>query len=397
MRLHLRGAAIAGALLLAIGGGFLALRPEPVPVETEQVMRGRFEVVVEEDGRTRVRDRYVISAPVAGRVLRAGLRAGDTVERGDLVALILAAPSALLSPRARREAEERVGVAEAMSQQADILVQRAAALLVQAAADAARLRELHARGAAPLQQLERAELAERTALDDLLAAERRRHAAQHELDEARAMLAGAEASDGGPERHEIRAPIVGRVLRILQESEAIVASGTPLLELGDPADLDVVVDVLTTEAVGIMPGTPVVIERWGGRTALPGRVRLVEPGAFTRVSALGVEEQRVAVVIDFVGPREDRATLGDGFRVEARITVEVTEDAVLVPVSALFRRGSGWSAFVLEAGVARERPVEVLRRSARSAIVSRGIVVGETAIVFPPSTLRDGARVRAVR
>jgi HlyD family secretion protein len=169
------------------------------------------------------------------------------------------------------------------------------------------------------------------------------------------------------------------------------------LELGDPADLDVVVDVLTTEAVGIMPGTPVVIERWGGRTALPGRVRLVEPGAFTRVSALGVEEQRVAVVIDFVGPREDRATLGDGFRVEARITVEVTEDAVLVPVSALFRRGSGWSAFVLEAGVARERPVEVLRRSARSAIVSRGIVVGETAIVFPPSTLRDGARVRAVR
>lgn len=393
MNRHVRRALVATAVLLAAGGAFLAFRPRPVPVETEMVTRGRFEAVVEEDGRTRVRDRYVVSAPVAGRVLRLGVRPGDTVGQGDPVALILAAPSALLSPRARREAEERVGAAEAMLQQAGVLVERAAAQQVQAEADAGRVRALHARGAAPLQQLERAELAERTAARDMLAAERRRHAAEHELDQARALLATADATENGPERHEVRAPIGGRVLRVLQESEAVVASGTPLLELGDPADLEVVVDVLTTEAVGIRPGAPVAIERWGGSAPLRGRVRLVEPGAFTRVSALGVEEQRVWVVIDLIGPPERRAALGDGFRVDARITVEAIDDAVLVPVSALFRRGAGWAVFVVKDGIARERRVEVARRAARSAMVSGGLTAGETVVLFPPGALRDGRRV----
>jgi HlyD family secretion protein len=394
---HLRRALIAASILLAVGAAFLAFRQRPVPVETEQVIRGLFEAVVEEDGRTRVRDRYVVSAPVAGRVLRLGVRPGDTVGRGDPVALILAAPSALLSPRARREAEERVGAAEAMLQQAGVLVERAAAQQVQAEADAARVRALHARGAAPLQQLERAELAERTAARDMLVAERRRHAAEHELDQARALLVATEAAENGPERHEVRAPTAGRVLRVLQESEAVVASGAPLLELGDPADLEVVVDVLTTEAVGIVPGAPVTIERWGGPAPLQGRVRRVEPGAFTRVSALGVEEQRVWVVIDLVGPRETWAALGDGFRVDARITVEPIEDAVLLPVSALFRRGGGWAVFVMQDGAARERRVEVARRAARSAMVADGVAPGETVILFPPSALREGARVRHTR
>ncbi|WP_431303080.1 efflux RND transporter periplasmic adaptor subunit [Sediminicoccus sp. BL-A-41-H5] len=360
-------------------------------------MRGRFEAVVEEDGRTRVRERYVVSAPVAGRVLRLGVRAGDTLGRGDLVAEILAAPSALLSPRARREAQERVGAAEAMLQQAGVLVERAAAQQAQAEADAARVRALHARGAAPLQQLERADLAERTAARDMLVAERRRHAAEHELDQARAFLASADAPVDGPERHEVRAPIAARVLRVLQESEAVVASGASLLELGDPTDLEVVVDVLTTEAVRIRPGAPVAIERWGGPAPLEGRVRRVEPGAFTRVSALGVEEQRVWVVVDFVSPGERWAALGDGFRVDARITVEAIEDAVLVPVSALFRRGAGWAAYIVQDGVARERQVEVAGRAARSAMISGGATAGETVVLFPPSTLRDGSRVSRTR
>ncbi len=394
---HFRRTLIAASILLALGGAFLAFRPRPVLVETEQVIRGRFEAAVEEDGRTRVRDRFVVSAPIAGRVLRLGVRAGDAVARGDLVAEILAAPSALLSPRARREAEERVGAAEALLQQAGVLVERAAAQQVQAEADAARLRDLHARGAAPLQQLERAELAERTAAQDMLAAERRRHAAEHELDQARAVLATAEAQANGTERYGVRAPVAGRVLRVLQESEAVVASGTPLLELGDPSELEVVVDVLTTEAVAITPGASVVIERWGGPAPLQGRVRRIEPGAFTRVSALGVEEQRVWVVIDLVGARESWAALGDGFRVDARITVEAIEDAVLVPVSALFRRGAGWAAYIVQDGVARERPVAITRRAARSAIASGGVAPGETVVVFPPSTLHDGARVIRAR
>jgi HlyD family secretion protein len=389
----LRRTLVALAILAAAGGTFLAFRPGPLLVETAQVTRGRFAAVVEEDGRTRVRDRYVVSAPVAGRVLRLGVRPGDTVGRGDPVALILAAPSALLSPRARREAEERVGAAEAMLQQAGALVERATGQQVQAEAEAARVRALHARGAAPLQQLERAELAERTAARDMIAAERRRHAAEHELEQARALLTATEATENGPERQEIRAPVAGHVLRVLQESEAVVAAGAPLLELGDPADLEVVVDVLTTEAVGIAPGAPVAIERWGGPAPLQGRVRRVEPGAFTRVSALGVEEQRVWVVIDLVGPREGWAALGDGFRVDARITVEAMEDAVLVPVSALFRRGGGWAVFVVQDGAARERRVEVARRAARSAMVADGLAPSETVILFPPSALRDGARV----
>lgn len=378
MNRHVRRALVATTVLLAAGGAFLAFRPRPVLVETEQVTRGRFEAVVEEDGRTRVRDRYVVSAPVAGRVLRLGVRPGDAVGQGDPVALILAAPSAQLSPRARREAEERVGAAEAMLQQAGVLVERAAAQQVQAEADAARVRALHARGAAPLQQLERAELAERTAARDMLAAERRRHAAERELDQARALLVAIEAPENGPDRHEVRAPVARRVLRVMQGSEAVVASGAPLLELGDPADLEVVVDVLTTEAVGVARDAPVTIERWGG-------------------PALGVEEQRVWVVIDLVGPREGWAALGDGFRVDARITVETIDNAVLVPVSALFRRGGGWAVFVVQDGAARERRVEVTRRAARSAMVAEGVAPGETVILFPPSALRDGARISRAR
>ena len=392
-----RWALVAVVVIAALASAFFAFRPKPILVETEQVSRGRFEAAVEEDGRTRLRDRYVVSAPLTGRVLRLGVRAGDAVARGDLVAEILAAPSALLSPRARREIEERIGAAEAMLQQAGIMVERAAAQQVQTEADAARIRALHARGAAPLQQLERAELAERTAARDMLAAERRRHAAEHELDQARALLSANHASENGPERRAVRAPVAGRVLRVLQESEAIVASGTPLLELGDPAEIEVVVDVLTSEAVRITPGAQVVIERWGGPAPLQGRVRLVEPGAFTKVSALGVEEQRVWIVIDLTSPYESWAALGDGFRVDARITVEVVEDALLVPVSALFRRGPGWAVFVVQDGIARERQIEIARRSARSAIVSGGLGIGETVILFPPSRLRDGSRVSGIR
>jgi HlyD family secretion protein len=392
-----RWALVAVVVIAALVSAFLAFRPKPILVETEQVSRGRFEAVVEEDGRTRLRDRYVVSAPLTGRVLRLGVRAGDAVARGDLVAEILAAPSALLSPRARREIEERIGAAEAMLQQAGIMVERAAAQQVQTEADAARIRALHARGAAPLQQLERAELAERTAARDMLAAERRRHAAEHELDQARALLTANHASENGPERRAVRAPVSGRVLRVLQESEAIVASGTPLLELGDPAEIEVVVDVLTSEAVRITPGAQVMIERWGGPAPLQGLVRLVEPGAFTKVSALGVEEQRVWVVIDLTSPYERWAALGDGFRVDARITVEVVEDALLVPVSALFRRAPGWAVFVVQDGIARERQIEIARRSARSAIVSGGLGIGETVILFPPSRLRDGSRVSGIR
>jgi HlyD family secretion protein len=195
----------------------------------------------------------------------------------------------------------------------------------------------------------------------------------------------------------VRSPVNGRVLRVLQESETIVPSGAPLVELGDPTDLEVIVDVLTTEAVGIASGAPAAIERWGGPAPLQGRVRLVEPGAFTRVSALGVEEQRVWVVIDLVEPRESWAALGDGFRVDALITVEVMDDAVILPVSAMFRSSAGWAVFIVRDGVARERALDILRRGGRSARVGAGVAPGERVVLFPPSALRDGSRVRPLR
>lgn len=391
------------ALILAIvaavaaGGLYAAFRPRAVRVETANVVVGRFETTVEEDGRTRVRNRYVVSTPVGGRVFRPAVRVGDTVVEGAVLATIVAAPSNLLSPRARREAEERVGAAEAMLEQAMALMERAAANVAQAETEARRVRDLHGRGATPLQALERAELALTLAAREQVAAERRRHAAEHELEQVRAALQSPAASHDVQERRHIHAPVAGRVLRIVQESEAVVAAGTALAELGDPGDIEVIVDVLTTEAVGIRPGAPVVFDRWGGPAPLEGRVRLVEPSAFTRISALGVEEQRVWVVIDLTSPPAQWAGLGDGFRVEARITVDTVADARLVPVSALFRRGDAFAVFVAADGVAHERRVTVARRGARTAMLSAGLAEGETVILFPPSSLREGSRILPIR
>lgn len=392
-----RRTAIALLLLGLLGGALvLAFRPKPLAVELHEITRGRFEAVVEEDGRTRVRERFIVSAPVAGRVLRMGVRPGDTVRQDDSLAIILAAPSALLGPRARLEAEARIGAAEAMLQQAGILVERAAAQQRQAEADAARLRDLHARGAAPIQQLERAELAERTAARDMLAAERRRHAAEHELDQALALLQSINGSEPARERLELRAPINGRVLRVLQESEAVVGVGAPLLEIADPNDIEVIVDVLTTEAVRINPGAFASLTGWGGDAPLQGHVRLVEPGAFTRTSALGVEEQRVWVVIDITSPNRRATALGDGFRVDARIVLAAKENAVLVPVTALFRRGQGWAVFTSQGGIARERAVTLEQRGARHAVVASGLSPGDRVVLFPPSSLKEGRRIAAV-
>jgi len=385
---------VAVAMAAVLGGTlYWAFRPKPVLVETGTVTEGPFRATVEEDGRTRVRDRYVVSAPLAGRLLRLAVKAGDPVEANQRVAILLPSLPQLLDPRTRRELEERVGAAEATIQEADARRERAQAQLLQTQADVQRVRTLQQKGIAAVQQLEREELSLRFAERDLQAAELRKHAAEHELDQARAMLRRYDQPEPG-EGWEITAPVSGRILRVTQESEAAVSAGAPLVEIGDPDDLEVVVDVLTTDAVAIRPGAPVEITRWGGPKDLQGRVRLVEPSAFTKVSALGVEEQRVWVVIDITSPPEEWATLGDGYRIDARIVVEEIPKAILVPASALFRRGEGWAAFVVAAGVARERPVSVSHRSSQMASVSDGLRPGERVVLYPPSALSHGASVR---
>jgi HlyD family secretion protein len=292
--------------LTVIGMLIVAFLPRPVAVETAPVTRGAFQQTIDEDGKTRVRQRYTVSAPVAGTLQRLQLKAGDRVTQGMLLATMTPSAPVLLDVRAEHELTERVGAAEATQRRATAEVARAQAIRDQAKADMQRTRQLADRGLVSRSQLEQAALTFKTTSRTLEAAQQAEHAAQHDVAVARAALWQLQGEvTGSPEAQklwQIASPIQGHVLRVLQESAGVVGAGTPLLELADAADLQVVVDVLTTDAVQMHPGTPVRIERWGRDQPLEGRVRVVEPGAFTKVSALGVEEQRVNVVINIVSP-----------------------------------------------------------------------------------------------
>ena len=381
-------------VLLAVAAVAVTVRamlPKPVAVDAAQVVRGGFEQVVEEDGKTRVRDRYVVSSPLAGRVERIALRAGDAVKQGDGVATIRPTPPPLLDARAARGLAERVGAAEAALEQARATLDRARAARDQSRVDHRRASELAADGILAPGELDRSRLALQVAEKDLAAAEFAAHTAEHDVETARVAL--ARLAEGGDEPFEVTAPVAGRVFRLLQESSAVVAPGTPLLEIADPADLEIVVDVLTADAVQIAPGAAVRIERWGGNLPLDGRVRLVEPSGYTKLSALGVEEQRTNVVIDLISPSEQWRGLGDGFRVDARVVVFGAADVLTVPASALFRDAAGWAAFVVEDGRARKRAVVAPRRGWRDALVERGLAEGELVIVYPGDAITDGVRV----
>lgn len=385
--------AILGAALLAVAAGYWLFRPKPILVETASVEETRFTAVVEEDGRTRVRDRYVVSAPLAGRLSRPALRAGDSVKSGTQLAAIAPNPAPLIDPRARQELEERIGAAEASVEEAMALLERARVLHAKARTDLDRTTQLREKGVVAVAQLERDTFAFQSAERELTAVDRRRHAAEHTREQARAALKRSNENSPG-ERFAVLSPVDGRVLKLFQESEAAVAVGTPLVELGDTADLEIAVDILTSAAVQIHQGANVQIERWGGPAALEGRVRRVEPSGFTKISALGVEEQRVWVIIDITSPREHWKGLGDGYRVDVRIVTDEIERATVVPVGALFRRGNAWAAFVVEGGRARLRQVDLAQRSGRLAAVTRGLSPGATVVMFPPSTLADGSALR---
>lgn len=371
-----------------------AFLPKPVEVETAPVAQGPFAQAVEEEGMTRVRERYLISAPLAGQLLRIQLEAGDSVKRGDVLATMIPAAPPLLDVRTERELQERLGAAEAERLRARASAERAKAALTQAQSDLERARQLAEEGLVSAAEREQRELTVTLRTRELEAAQFESQVAEHQVDLARAALIRAKQGAGAGERLEIRSPVNGKVLRILQESERVVPLGTPLLEIADPADLEVVVDVLTTDAVDIRPGMPARIVRYGGEAPLEGRVRRVEPSAFTKISALGVEEQRVNVVIDLTSPRDRWETLGDGYRVEAQIFVFTKEDALKVPSGALFREGDRWAAFALSDGRARKRTVEVERRSGAEAMIEGGLSSGEEVIVYPSDAVKEGVKVK---
>lgn len=392
------GVALGAAFL--VGAAYFLMRAPSVPVELAEVSRGPLRVTVDEEGETRVRERFVVAAPTSGRLLRIAVDEGDPVEAGAVVARLVPSP---LDPRDEAAAHARLEAAEAQKSAAEARRTLAEAALAQARRDAERADLLRKAGTISAEAEEQARLGLTRASADTRAAGFAVDAAQHEAQAARAALMSARApapragvkseacSDGGAPCVEVRAPVPGEVLRILEESERIVLAGTPLLELGDPADIEIVVDVLSSDAVRIRPGAEMIVEDWGGDAPLRARVRRVEPSGFTKVSALGVEEQRVNVIGEFA---EAPGGLGDGFRVEARIVVWEAADVVRVPGSALFRRGDAWNVFVVEGSRARRREVEVGQRGAFEAEVSAGLAPGERVVLHPSDRVQDAARVR---
>lgn len=377
--------------LAAAAAGWIFLRPAPVFVDTAPATRGVFVRGVLSEGKTRVRDRYAVSSPIAGLLRRVALKVGDPVEASATVAIVAPGAAPLDDRRARRQLEERLGVAEAARSRAAAGAARAHARLEQARADLARTTTLVEKGVATPTRKEQEELAVKVADREAQVAEFEVHLAEHEEAVARAAVQTDGLREDAARIIEIKSPIDGVVLKVVQESEGPVAVGAPILEIGDPRRLEVIADLLTTDAVQIRVGAVAKIERWGGPADLDARVARIEPAGFTKISALGVDEQRVLVVLDIVSPREQWLPLGDAFRVEARIEAARAPDALMVPVGALFRGRSGWNVFVAEGGRARLRDVELAQRSETAGLVVKGLAEGERVVLFPPPILRDGA------
>jgi len=380
------------ALLSAIVAG---LWPKPIRVETAAVTRGPLTVSVLEEGKTRIRHRHVISPPVAGFLGRVALRAGAPIQAGKTVlATLQAESSGFLDPRARAEAEARVKAAEATTLQRRADLGRARAALDLAKKDFARAEELNKEGIISRQDYDTAENRVQVLTRELNSAEFAQRVAEFEVTQAQAALQQAHSPEPGQSKPlEIRSPVDGFVLNVYEENARVVAAGTPIMEVGDPRDLEAEIELLSSDAVEVAPGAAVSIEQWGGDTPLRGRVSEVERGGYTKISALGVEEQRVKVHVDFIDPPPPGHPLGDRFRVEGRIVTWHGGDVPQVPTGALFRRGSAWMTFVVERGKARLRKVDIGHDNGLGAEVRSGLTQGEAVIVYPPDGVSDGASV----
>ncbi len=387
-------------LIVAVAGVIVyAALPRPVPIEVAPVVRGHMKVTVDEEGKTRVRDRYTISAPLSGHLLRPRLDPGDRVEAGK-TRLFSMEPSVpdFLDVRREMELEARVRGARAMRDRAVSTLEKARVDHEYALSALERLRKVHGHRAVSRQELEDAEARERMAFRELEGAQMGVRVARFELEQARASLHFVEAHslDRDPSRRfEVFSPVSGSVLRVFRESEAVVGAGESLLEVGDLSELEVEVEVLSADAVRIRPGAKVILERWGGDESLEGRVIRIDPSGFTKVSALGVEEQRVLVIVEFTEPHEKWRFLGDSFRVDARIVVSEAEDVLKIPAGALFRHEGDWSVFVVEGGKAALRSVTIGLRNDLEAQVLEGLRENDEVITYPGDRVEHNVSVTA--
>ena len=383
-------------VVAVVGAGFvwLALAPKVVEVEAVAAVRAPLRVTVDEEGETRLRRRFVVSAPVPGRVLRIESRPGDAVTKGQTLAVIQPAAPMPLDARTQMTGEARVRAADASVSRASSDRQRVAVELKQAEADAVRAKALLDAGYGSRDVSEQFTARVGSLREAVAAADSAIRAAQFEAAAAKAALTSRGEAAGG-RAVTVTAPIAGQLLKRMQESEAVVPAGAPLVEIGTLDDLEIVTDYLSTDAVKIKPGAPVIIDRWGGEGTLAGRVQRVEPAGFLKISALGVEEQRVNVIVDFVDGRDKRAALGDGFRVEVRVVIWENADALTVPTSSLFRRQGDWSVFVINGDVLQLRTVKVGQRNEQAAQILEGLSPGERVVAYPGESLSNGSKVRA--
>lgn len=381
--------------------------PRPIPVELATAVTGRYLQTIDEDAKTRLSDRYQVSAPLTGRLARITLREGDGVSADTVVATLTPVLPSMLDERSLREMQARMEAAQAGLERATARLERSRVSLAQANAERGRSEQLAARGFIAPTKLETDRLLELAAQKEVDAASAERHVATHDLELAKAALLTARrpaAGGAGSSVFSLRAPVAGQVMRVLQTSETTVAVGTPLLEIGDASRLEVVVELLTTDAVSAKPGAPVLIERWGGPGTLDGQVLRVEPAGFTKVSALGVEEQRVRVIVGILSPTDQWRRLGDGFRVSVRIVIVDESKALLVPVGAVFPlpeaatasvpAGRRHAVFTFDQGRARITPISLAGRNGSLAWFTEGLSAGQQVVVYPPSGLREGARVQ---
>lgn len=412
-------------LAAIVGGLAYAFMPQPVDVDLVKVERGNVQVTVDEDGKTRIREKYVVSAPLNGRILRISMDPGDEVTAGKtLLTMIEPRDPELLDARSVAQAEARVKAAEATLRQVEPQLEKARAEQAYAEAELTRARELVQNKSISKSEFENLDMLYRQWSEELRSTRIAEEIARFELQQAEAALmrsrprvvepdskaataAGAgddesssrvdiadSANGNGSWNFPIYSPISGRVLRVFQESAAVVTPGTSLVELGDPGDLEVEIDVLSRDAVQIHPGDLVLLEHWGGEKPLEGRVRVVEPSGFTKISTLGVEEQRVYVIVDLVEPVENRRTLGDGFRVEARIVTDEALDVLKVPTSALFRVGNESAIFKVVDNIVQQQKVKVGRQNGLEAEILEGLQEGEQVVLHPSDRVDEGVEVR---
>ncbi|MDP1527988.1 efflux RND transporter periplasmic adaptor subunit [Rhodoferax sp.] len=389
---------LGGALLLAAAAALVwaVYRPRPLLVEVAPVSLGNFEQSIEEDGRLRLKNRYVITAPTQAELLRPTLKVGDPVRAGEVVATLVPVAPQMIDARSRSVLQQRVGSAEAARRAASAQVQQAQTALAQATLEAGRASKLAQDNFISAAARDQAALSRQAAQQALTAAQAGQGVADFSLAEARAALARAEPSGGSSPtgRWELRSPVDGQVLKLHLDSAAPVTVGQPLLDIGNTAGLEAVIDVLSGEVRQIQPGAPVQLSLGSGAAPMVGQVTRIEPVAFTKVSALGIEEQRVNVIVDLVQSSPEVQRLGDGFRVDARITLFRQANALLVPTAALVRDGDKWRVFVVEAGRARARSVQLQDRNSELAWLKDGLRDGETVLMYPGSMVADGQAVR---